>query len=77
MSEFGPDDVLARQASVRELAPRLDERQELQAAGIEARKLDQAALDSFLKWAESESWLLNHPWVTITALHIDCRDHRP
>jgi hypothetical protein len=68
MSEHGPDDVLARQASVRELAPRLDERQELQAAGIEARKLDHAALETFLKWAESESWLLNHPWVTITAL---------
>jgi ABC-type multidrug transport system fused ATPase/permease subunit len=66
-SEFEPEDVLARQASVRELAPRLDERQELQAAGIEARKLDRAALDPFIKWAESDSWLLAHPWVSIAA----------
>src|SRR5262249_12015266 len=41
IAEFEPDDVLARQVSVRELAPRLEERQELQAAGIEARKLNQ------------------------------------
>jgi hypothetical protein len=67
MPEFEPDDVLARQASVRELAPLLDERQELQAAGIAARKLDREALDSLLAWAESDSWLLAHPWVTITA----------
>jgi ABC-type multidrug transport system fused ATPase/permease subunit len=67
MSEFEPDEVLARQTSVRELAPRLDERQELQAAGIAARKLHQAALDSLLAWAESESWLFAHPWVTIAA----------
>jgi hypothetical protein len=67
MSEAGPDDVRARQASVKELAPRLDERQELQAAGIEARTLDQAALDPLLTWAESESWLLTNSWVTIAA----------
>lgn len=66
-SEFEPADVLARQAAVRELAPRLDERQELQAAGIEARKLNRTALDPFLRWAESDSWLLAHPWVTIAA----------
>jgi ABC-type multidrug transport system fused ATPase/permease subunit len=67
LSDVEPEDVLARQASVRELAPRLDERQELQAAAIEARKLDRAALDPFIKWAESDSWLLAHPWVTIAA----------
>jgi ABC-type multidrug transport system fused ATPase/permease subunit len=67
MSDFEPEDVRARQASVRELAPRLDERQELQAAGIEARKLDRAALDPFIKWAESESWLLPRPWISILA----------
>jgi hypothetical protein len=67
MSDFWPDDVRARQASVKELAPRLDERQELQAAGLDARKLDPTALDPLLKWAESDSWLLNHPWVTIAA----------
>jgi hypothetical protein len=67
LSDFEPDDILARQASVRELAPRLDERQELQAAGIEARKLDRTALDPFLKWAESESWLLARPWVAVIA----------
>lgn len=67
LSEFEPEDILARQAAVRELAPRLDERQELQAAGIEARKLDRAALDPFLEWAESDSWLLANPWVTIAA----------
>jgi ABC-type multidrug transport system fused ATPase/permease subunit len=68
MSEFEPEDILARQASVRELAPRLDERHELQAAGIEARKLNQTTLDPFIKWAESESWLLAHPWVSIAAV---------
>jgi ABC-type multidrug transport system fused ATPase/permease subunit len=67
MPDFEPDDVRARQASVRELAPLLDARQELQAAGIAARKLHQAALDSLLTWAESESWLLAHPWVTLAA----------
>lgn len=67
LSEFEPEDIVARQAAVRELAPRLDERQELQAAGIEARKLDRAALDPFIAWAESDSWLLANPWVTIAA----------
>jgi hypothetical protein len=70
LSEFEPEDILARQASVRELAPRLDERHELQAAGIEARKLSRTTLDPFIKWAESDSWLLAHPWVTIAAVAL-------
>jgi MutS domain V len=70
VQEVEPHDVAARQASVRELAPRLEERQELQAASLDARRLDAATLEPLLHWAESESWLLRRPWVTIAAIAL-------
>lgn len=67
VAQAEPDVIAARQASVRELTPRLDERQQLQAAGLDARKLDAKALEPLLRWAESESWLLQRPWITFAA----------
>jgi hypothetical protein len=60
--------LTARQAAVRELAPRLDERQQWLAAGIEARHIDHVTIDPLLFWAESEPWLLKRPWVTAIAV---------
>ncbi len=57
-----PAEIAERQAAVKELAPALDFRQQL-----EARTLAMAGIspdvEPFLAWAESPPWLLNKPWL--------------
>jgi hypothetical protein len=57
-----PDTVAARQAAVGELGPLLDLRQRLDLAGAEL-EADAAQVDTFLRWAESEPWLIRKPWL--------------
>ncbi len=60
--------VLARQGAVAELAPRLDERQELQLRGRAAAN-DEADPEPFLAWAEgpdgfgARAWLRPYAWI--------------
>ena len=53
--------IRERQAAVAELAPRLDDRQELARHGRLARPAPPP--DRFLRWAEDEPWLTDHPWL--------------
>lgn len=55
--------IRRRQVAVKELAPMLDFRQELQVGGRLTADPDPAALDAFLDWAEDEPWLLRRPWL--------------
>lgn len=61
-----PDVVLARQDAVRELAPAIDLRQRLQAAGVDAARVDAKALDTLLAWAQSKPALLHRPLLLWT-----------
>ena len=63
-----PAEVRARQEAVRELAPRLDERQDLERA---ARRLGDAEPDParFLAWCEGGRWALTRPaWAWASRL---------
>ncbi len=53
-------EIRARQDAVRELAPELELRQELE---VEARTMDETNpdIEPFLRWAEGEPWLLRRP----------------
>ncbi|HEV2527409.1 MAG TPA: hypothetical protein VGT61_03030 [Thermomicrobiales bacterium] len=53
--------VRARQAAVAELAPRLDDRQELARRGRQRRAA--GSPDAFLAWAEGDRWLPSRPWL--------------
>ena len=57
-----PDTIAARQAAVCELGPLIDLRQRLDLAGAELES-DAAQVDTFLRWAESEPWLIRKPWL--------------
>src|SRR5438270_1789660 len=61
-----PAEIGARQAAVDELAPLLDFRQglELAARGMERHPPD---CEPFLRWAESDPWVLAHPALLWTA----------
>jgi predicted ATPase len=56
-----------RQEAVRELAPMLDFRQEIQVAGRLAGRPDRRALEEFLGWAEEGPWLLRRQALLWTA----------
>ena len=88
--ERGPvDEVRRRQEAVRELAPRLDLRQEIQVAGRLAGDAPPETLDRFFDWAEARPWLLPKPallWaarlvplatLTLLVLHLEGTLDRP
>jgi membrane protein implicated in regulation of membrane protease activity len=61
-----PEEIVHRQEAVAELAPEIDLRQKLEA---HARPMDKREpdIESFLRWAEGEPWLLRRPgliWLT-------------
>ncbi|HYU33178.1 MAG TPA: DNA mismatch repair protein MutS [Thermoanaerobaculia bacterium] len=61
-----PDEIALRQAAVRELAPDVEFRQQLE---VRTRPMESAPPDvePFLRWAEAEPWLLARPglvWLT-------------
>jgi hypothetical protein len=58
-----PDVVRTRQASVRELAPDLEFRQELAGLGRLSGAGVATGLDRFLTWAESPPWLRRRRWL--------------
>lgn len=62
-----PEEVLRRQAAVEELAPQVDLRETLEAAGRLVDSPDPAAIDAFLSWAEEEPWLPGHRWLRVGA----------
>ncbi len=66
-----PDDVRARQAAVRALAPELDFRQRLTALARHVPRTDTVAgteVMHVLRWAEAPGGLGDRPWVTKAAL---------
>lgn len=81
--------LAGRQPAVRELAPMLEFRQELQVSGRLTEDPDPAALSAFLDWAEDEPWLLRRPallWaarlipvatLVLLALHLEGAVARP
>jgi hypothetical protein len=62
LSPSPPEEVLQRQAAVRELAPLVDFREE---AAVRARTGGawRTRLEPFLTWAEGRRWLLEHRWL--------------
>jgi ABC-type multidrug transport system fused ATPase/permease subunit len=64
------DEALRRQEAVRELAPMLDFRQDIQVAGRLAGHTDRKALDEFFSWAEEGPWLLRRPLLIWAARSI-------
>ncbi|HUF49346.1 MAG TPA: MutS family DNA mismatch repair protein [Longimicrobiales bacterium] len=56
-------DVMERQAAVRELAARLDVRDALAVHARRTRSTRAADVERFLSWAESAGWLRTHPVV--------------
>jgi len=62
LSPAAPDEICARQEAVRDLAPRLDLRQEITVLG---RTQDRQVpdIEPFLTWAEGAPWLLPRPWL--------------
>jgi predicted ATPase len=61
IAEAEPDHIAARQAAVRELTPAIDLRQELHAAGLDAARVDERALEQLLSWAEGPPALARQP----------------
>jgi predicted ATPase len=61
IAEAEPDQIAARQAAVRELTPSIDLRQELHAAGLDAARVDERALERLLSWAEGPPALARQP----------------
>ena len=57
-----PSEIRDRQASVQELVPRLELREELALRG-HALSRGLAGPDAFIRWAEGESYLDRRPWV--------------
>lgn len=58
-----PDEVRARQAAVRELAPMTDLRDEVAVRGRLQTRVRAEDVAHFLDWAEGEPWLLRNMWV--------------
>jgi hypothetical protein len=58
-----PEEIASRQETVAELAPEIDLRQQLE---VSARPMEKAAgdVESFLRWAEGEPWILRRPALT-------------
>ena len=66
IAEAQPETILARQAAVRELAPMLDLRQELERLAMRTPKKP-GVLEPFHLWAVTGSWLLEKPWLLTLA----------
>jgi hypothetical protein len=58
-----PDDVMARQTAVQELAPLHDLREALAINGRRTRAVRRGDIDRFLRWAESGAWLARRRWL--------------
>lgn len=58
-----PQEIARRQAAVADLASQIDLRQELQ-AGVRPMEEKPPDLESFLRWAEGEPWMLRRPGLT-------------
>lgn len=58
-----PEEIVRRQEAVAELAPEIDLRQRLE---VSARPMEKASgdVESFLRWAEGEPWILRRPVLT-------------
>lgn len=58
-----PEEISHRQEAVAELAPEIDLRQQLE---VSARPMEKKAgdVESFLRWAEGEPWILRRPALT-------------
>jgi hypothetical protein len=68
MDPADPETVLARQARVGDLAPRLDWRQQFERLGrASARDGKQTDPEPFLAWAEGEPWLAKRRWLLALA----------
>lgn len=63
-----PEDVEARQATVRALAPLLDWRQRLAADALQARRMRPHEVERFLAWCEGGPWLRRRRWIYLLAL---------
>jgi hypothetical protein len=61
-----PQEIARRQAAVADLAPQIELRQELQ-AGVRPMEKNPPDLESFLRWAEGEPWMLRRPGLTWVA----------
>ncbi len=57
-----PAEILRRQAAVRELAPLIDWRDEIQARGRSVGDTRHGYL-RIAEWAEAAPWLATHPWI--------------
>jgi hypothetical protein len=62
-----PADALARQGAVRELASRPDLRTEFTAHGRLEGPDALEGIETFLTWAEDDSWILSRTWVRVAA----------
>ena len=58
-----PEEIARRQEAVAELAPEIDLRQQLE---VSARPMEKGVgdVESFLRWAEGEPWILRRPALT-------------
>lgn len=58
-----PEEIPRRQGAVAELAPEIELRQQLE---LSARPMEKVPpdIESFLRWAEGEPWILDRPWIT-------------
>ncbi|HEX6898949.1 MAG TPA: hypothetical protein VF789_04515 [Thermoanaerobaculia bacterium] len=61
-----PQEIARRQAAVADLAPQIELRQELQ-ADVRPMEKKQPDLESFLRWAEGEPWMMRRPGLTWVA----------
>jgi hypothetical protein len=61
-----PEEIVDRQASVRELVPEVDLREELALRG-NALADSLAGPDEFINWVEGPSYLASRPWITWAA----------
>ncbi|HEX7184612.1 MAG TPA: hypothetical protein VF756_22500, partial [Thermoanaerobaculia bacterium] len=61
-----PEEIARRQEAVAELAPEVELRQQVQ---VRARPMEKVPPDveTFLRWAAGEPWLLRRPWLIWTA----------
>jgi len=62
-----PEEIRRRQTAVEELAPRLEERQTLEATGRMVDSPDPEAMKAFMGWAEARPWLAGRPWLVAGA----------
>ena len=62
-----PEAVRRRQEGVREMAARLDLRQEMEVAGSLVDPPSRETVERFLTWAEDPAWLPGHPLIRVGA----------